>query len=214
MLTQAERPLSEEERSKLGARLSDARAESWRALVKAGLSGAVVCGVLAVLTLLASDAPRPLVVAFWLALWLLFTFWVGLPWRKQMLEQVRFFEEALRTNRVREIRLQASRVVEFEEEEDEGACYAFDQDGNSAVFVVGQEFYEDDDFPNSDFSVLEFLGDRGQAVDVEIVKRGRKLMPERVIPATVKNQLELPEHLTVVPSALDRIEMALPRRVS
>jgi hypothetical protein len=214
VLTQTERPLSEEERSKLGARLSDARAESWRALVKAGLSGAVVCGVLAVLTLLASDAPRPLVVAFWSALWLMFTLWIGLPWRKQMLEQVRFFEEALRTNRVREIRLQASRVVEFEEEEDEGACYAFDHDGNSAVFVVGQEFYEGDDFPNSDFSVLEFLGDRGQAVDVEIVKRGRKLMPERVIPATVKNQLELPEHLTVVPSALDRIEMALPRRVS
>ena len=91
MLTQVERPLSDEERAKLGARLSDARAESVRAMVKVGVSGAVVCGVLAVLTLLASDAPRPLVVAFWTALWLVFTLWIGLPWRKQALGQVSAF---------------------------------------------------------------------------------------------------------------------------
>ena len=126
--------------------------------------------------------------------------------------QARTLAEAIRTNRAREIRLQTTRVVEFEEEEDEGACYAFDHDGNAAVFIVGQEFYEDDDFPNSDFSMVEILGERGRPIDVLIIKRGRKLQPERVVPAAVKNRLELPEHLTIVPGTLDRIEAALPGR--
>ena len=212
MMTQTERPLSDEERSQLTARLANARAESSRALVKTGGVSAAVCGLLAILTLLASDAPRALIVAFWVVLWLVFTFWIGLPWRRLMRGQTRAFEEAIRTNHAREIRLQTTRVVEFEEEEDEGACYAFDHDGNAAVFIVGQEFYEDDDFPNSDFSMVEILGERGQPIDVLIIKRGRKLQPERVVPAAVKNRLELPEHLTIVPGTLDRIEASLPGR--
>jgi hypothetical protein len=130
-----------------------------------------------------------------------------------MRSQARVFEEAIRTNRAREIRLQATRVVEFEEEEDEGACYAFDHDGNAAVFIVGQEFYEDDHFPNTDFSMVEILGERGQAIDVLLIKRGRKLQVERVVPAEVKNRLELPQHLTLVPGPLDRIEESVSQKV-
>jgi hypothetical protein len=120
--------------------------------------------------------------------------------------QVRMFEEAIRANRAREIRLQATRVVEFEEEEDEGACYAFDHDGDTTVFIVGQEFYEDDDFPNTDFSMIEILGERGQPIEVLLRKHGRKLLPERVVPAAVKNRLDLPPHLTIAPNSLDEIE--------
>ena len=119
------------------------------------------------------------------------------------------FEEAIRTNRAREIRLQTTRVVEFEEEEDEGACYAFDDDGSAVLFIIGQEFYEDEDFPNTDFSIIEILGDRGQPIDVLLSKHGRKLKPERIIPAAVKNRLHLPEHLAIVPGTLDSIEVSL-----
>jgi len=52
----------------------------------------------------------------------------------------------------------------------------------------------------------------GQAIDVLIVKRGRKLRPERMIAAAVKNRLELPEHLTIVPGELERIEASLSSR--
>src|SRR5215831_15676521 len=174
-MTQTQRPLSDEERQQLMARLANARAESRRALLKTGFASSAVCGVLAILTFLASDAPRALIAAFWTVLWLVFTLWIGLPWRRLMRAQARKFEEAIRTNRAREIRLQATRAVEFEEEEDEGACYAFDHDGNGAVFIVGQEFYEDDDFPNTDFSIVDILGDGGQPIDVLLLKRGRKL---------------------------------------
>jgi hypothetical protein len=209
VLSQTERSISDEERGQLTARLENARNECARALMKTGVVSAAVCGVLALLTFLASDAPRALIAAFWAALCLVFTIWIGVPQRKLMAGQARAFEEALRTNRVREIRVQATRVVEFEEEEDEGACYAFGHEANAAVFIVGQEFYEDDDFPNTDFSMLEILGSRGQPVDVLLVKRGRKLEPERVVPAAVKNRLELPEHLAIVNSSLDTIEASL-----
>lgn len=211
MMSQIERPLSAEEHAQLKARLTMARTESMMALAKTGAASALVCGVLAILTLFASSAPRAVVVGFWALLWLIFTLWIGLPWRRLMRGQARTLAEAIRTNRAREIRLQTTRVVEFEEEEDEGACYAFDHEGNAAVFIIGQEFYEDDDFPNTDFSMVEILGERGQAIDVLIVKRGRKLQPERLIAAAVKNRLELPEHLTIVPGALERIEASLSR---
>ena len=90
------------------------------------------------------------------------------------------------------------------EVEDEGACYAFDDDGTSTIFITGQEFYEDDDFPNCHFSMIEILGTNGMVVDVLLLKRGRKLTPERVIPASVKDALELPAHLEVVPASCTR----------
>jgi hypothetical protein len=212
MIAPIERPLTEDERRDLSARLANARRESTLALVKTAGAGALVCGVLALLTFLASDAPRLVITAFWTAIWLVLTAWIGLPWRRLMRGQVDVLADALRASRAREIRLQSNRVVEFEEEEDEGACYAFEHDPASSIFVVGQEFYEDDDFPNSDFSMVEILGTHGKPADVLLVKRGTKLHPERVIPAAVKNRLELPETLAVVPAPLERIEEALPRQ--
>jgi len=211
MIDRTERALTDEEREQLSARLAGARGESGHALVKAGAAGALVCGALAILTLLASDAPPAVILGFWSVLWLGFTLWIGLPWRKLMRDQVRFLEEAIRTARAREIRVQSERVVEFEEEEDEGACYAFDVGDGTAVFIVGQEFYESEEFPNSDFSMVEILGEQGQAVDILTVARGRKLDPERIISARVKNNLEIPEHLAIVRAPLDTIEASLPR---
>lgn len=209
MLTRFERPLTHDEQLHLRTRLANARGESRRAVLKAGGASAAVCGPLGAATLLLSDAPRQVVLLFWFSLWLLFTLWIGLPWRKLMRDQIPVLEDGLRTSRVRVIRLQSSRVVEFAEEEDEGACYAFEHDGDSSVFVVGQEFYEDDDFPNTDFSMVEILGAAGGPIDVLLKKDGRKLPPERVIAASVKNGLELPQHLDVLPVALDRLERTL-----
>lgn len=211
MITHTERPLTDVEREKLSARLANARTEASQALVKTGAASAVVCGVLMIATLLASTAPRPLIVVFWLVLAALFTIWIGMPGRRLMLSQIPVLENALRTSRARVIRVQSERVVEFEEEEDEGACYAFEHEATSVAFIVGQEFYEDDDFPNSDFSLIEILDSRGTPVDIWLEKTGRKLKPDRVVPANLKWTLELPEHLAVVDVPLDRVEELLPK---
>jgi hypothetical protein len=210
MLDSIDRPLDDGERRHLMARLAAARRESRVALLKTGAASAAVCGVLMLVTLWLSDAPAVVVVGFWAGMTLLFTLWIGLPWRRLMRSQIPILEDGLWTNRARELRVRSERVVEFEEEEDEGACYAFAQDGGaSTIFVIGQEFYDDDDFPNSDFAIVEILGGSGRPVDVLVTKRGRKLTPERVVAAGVKNQLELPEHLEVVATPLERIESAL-----
>jgi hypothetical protein len=214
MLDAIERPLTDDERLHLAARLRNARAESANALLKTGAASAAVCSVLMVITLFLSEAPPLVIIGFWMGLGFVFTLWIGLPWRRLMRGQIPILQEGLRTNRARELRLRSERVVEFEEYEDEGACYAFDLDsGSSTIFVLGQEFYEDDDFPNSDFSMVEILGGSGQPVDVLLTKRGRKLEPERRVPAHVKNQLDLPEHLEVIQAPLERVESALSRRI-
>lgn len=212
MITRSERPLTEAEREKLAARLAHARTEASRVLVKTGAASTAVCGVLMIATLLASTAPRPLIVGFWLVMAVLFTVWIGLPGRRLMVSQIPALEDALRAARARIVRVQSEHVVEFEEEEDEGACYAFETDPARVVFIVGQEFYEDDDFPNSDFSMIEVLGSRGSAVDVWVEKSGRKLTPDRVVAAKLKWTLELPDHLAVVDVPLDRVEDLLPKR--
>ena len=211
MLFRSKRPLTDAEREKLSARLAKARTMASLALVKMGAVSAAVCGMLMIATLLASTAPRSLIVIFWLVMAALFTIWIGMPGRRLMLSQIAPLEDALRTSRALVIRIQSEHVVEFEEEEDEGACYAFDDDGARVVFIVGQEFYEDDDFPNSDFSMVEIVGSGGTPVDIWLEKTGRKLTPDRVVPAKVKWTLELPEHLAVVDVPLDRVEELLPR---
>jgi hypothetical protein len=209
VLTRTERALTPREREHLGARLLHARRESRTMLTKTAISSILVCGVLALLTLVASTAPRWSILLFWAGATTVFTLWIGIPWQRDARQQVDWLDDALRTDRVRAIRIVSPRVIEFEEEEDEGACYAFEHGPESSVFVVGQEFYEDDDFPNSDFSLIELLGSHGGPVDVLLEKTGRKLSPERVIPAKAKNMMEIPEHLTVITAPLDVLEHAL-----
>jgi hypothetical protein len=179
------------------------------ALVKTGAASGAVCAVLAMVTLLASNAPTGIVALFWLGLAVVFMLWIGLPWRRLMRQQAVALDEALRANQASVTRLTSARVVEFEEEEDEGACYAFEHLPDTWVFVVGQEFYEDDDFPNSDFSIVDVLGTRGQTVTSLVIKSGRKLAPARIIPAAVKRQLEIPEHMVEVRASIDALESVL-----
>jgi hypothetical protein len=209
VLESLERTLTEAERQGLAARLSRARDERRLALVKTAISSLLVCGLLGLLTFALSDAPLLVIVLFWTGLTVVFTLWIGLPWHRTMKQQAMWLADAMVANRARVTRIVSPRVVEFEEEEDEGACYAFEHGPESTVFIVGQEFYEDDDFPNSDFSLIDVLGTHGRPIDTLVEKTGSKLAPERRIPATAKHMMEIPEHLTVIRASLDVIEQAL-----
>jgi hypothetical protein len=208
MLETIERSLTAEEHFLLRTRLQNARSASGNTLLKSAASAAA-CAVLMLLTLRVSDAPVMIIVGFGVVMMAVFTVWIGMPGRRLRLDQIPILEGALHGNRARERRLQSDRVIEFEEVEDEGACYAFDHDGLSSIFIIGREFCEDHDFPNSDFSIIELLGASGMPIVVLLTKRGRKLVPERVIAAAIKKGVELPGHLSIVPVPLDRIETAL-----
>jgi hypothetical protein len=206
-----ERALTAEERAQLSARLAAAGTGRRTALAKTALSSLIVCGLLAIITIAFSQSPWWIILLFWTALVIVLTLWIGVPEHRMMLTHESMLSDALLASRARVWRVQSERVVEFEEEEDEGACYAFDYRNQTSVFIVGQEFYEDDDFPNSDFSIVDLLGTHGRAVDSLLVKTGRKLVPARVVPGNTKRLVQVPEHLSVVEAPLDHVEAALPR---
>ena len=207
---QFERGLTGGERRELTARLGHLQVRARASLVKAGLASLAVCGVLAVLTLMASDAPPFVIVAFWMGLAILIQVWVGVPDRRHARRQLSAIAAGLQHDRARVVRIRSTRVVEFEEIEDEGACYAFDAGDHHVLFIQGQEFYDTPDFPNTDFSIVDVLGPGDVVVDALLIKDGVKLDPERRVTPEIKNQLTIPDHLEIVRANLDELERALP----
>ena len=208
-LPTVERPLTPAERARLEARLADVRERRRALLPKIGLVSAGVCGALAVATLFASGAPTTIVILFWTAMALLFTFWIAGPEVRRERQREAVLAEALRTSRGRATRIASSRMVSFEEVEDEGACYAFAIDNDTVVFVAGQQFYETERFPNDDFELVDVLASTGAPLDELLMTHGRPLRPERVIPATIKSGLQIPPHLETVKATLDTLESQL-----
>jgi hypothetical protein len=172
------------------------------------LTGGVVL-VLWVLTLLASDTAWPVITAFWLivggGIWL----WVRPEMRQQsgqMEAIVRSLESGLKRNTAEVYDVRARAFAELEEIEDEGACYAFEIEGDRLVFISGQEFYEGARFPSLDFSLVYVLDEHGQSVHMFIDKRGAKAVPSRRISGAVKRTLDLPDHLEMRMGRIDNLE--------
>lgn len=204
-----ERDLTKAERAELAARVERLDRLTRFSLLKAAAASLIVCAILAAVTLLASDAPRPLIVGFWLGMTLLFNVWIGTQGRAGFRRQRTALAQAIRHNRARVCHIRSTRVVEFEEIEDEGACYAFDVGDRRIVFVQGQEFYADDEFPNTDFSLVDVLGPGNAAVDAIFIKTGARLEPERRIGRDVKDRLTIPDHLEIIEGDLETIESPL-----
>ncbi|HXV59808.1 MAG TPA: hypothetical protein VEK15_03875 [Vicinamibacteria bacterium] len=210
------RSLTESERRFLRAKIRDLKSRAGRGPHVVGL-GALVIAILWALTLMASEAPWPSITLFWILVGGSILLWVRRDMRKDLThlsDKALSFESALRRNEAEAFHIKAKSFVEFEEIEDEGACYAFDIDEGRIVFVVGQEFYPEAKFPSHDFSLVYLLEERGNSVDMVIEKRGPKASPERVVPGDFKRQVEIPEHLEMIIGSLGQIEEILSRRTS
>lgn len=172
--------------------------------------------VLWISTLVSSDAPGLVATAFWVVVGGALVLWLRRDSRKQVegaFDMTSSLESALRRNEVEAFDVTAERYAEFEEVEDEGACYAFDFGDGRTVFLAGQEFCPAARFPSLDFSVIYPVDESGGAADMWIEKRGAAAPPQRVIPAEVKRELadRIPEPLTVVRGSVDRVEEVLRR---
>lgn len=190
-------------------RVASLRAEcirSWRRLLVIALG---LCAVMTAVTALAGNASWATAFMFWSAVILLIGAWI---WREEVSRRrtrVRRFESALRDGEVRELRVHAVAVAEFEEAEDEGASYAFDLGNGTVLFISGQDFYMSRSFPNTDFSLIEIHDVDGELVELYIEKRGRQLEVSRTITAKDKKRLRIPEHLQCVEGQLPDIERVL-----
>lgn len=211
MIERTERELTPAEKRTLEQRAKRLEATRTRTMMGSMAAAAVISALLCVATLAASDAPRFVIIAFWTVLALVIGLWVGGENRRDFQRQVRALREGLNHNRARVLRVRSDRVAEFDEVEDEGACYAFQASDDEMVFVCGQQFYADSRFPNSDFSIVEVLASNGAIIDELLRKDGARLEPERRIPVEIKKSLEIPDHLEVVRGDITDLERILPR---
>jgi hypothetical protein len=136
------------------------------------------------------------------------SFWSYLSLRPKLLAQVREIESALRRNEACVTHIQSEVMAEFEEEEDEGACYAFQLNDRQIVFVSGQGFYPSARFPNSDFSLVSIY-DGEILVESLIEKHGAKLKPIRSISSEQKSRMRIPSHRGTMQGDLNHIEQLL-----
>jgi hypothetical protein len=189
MIDHHERDLNDGERQDLAAQVQQLRAAQRMAVPKTAAAALIVCGPLAVLTLRASDSAAAVIVAFWAVVASGLTLWIVHGTRRAIGSRISDISSALSGGRARALRVVASRVVEFEEIEDEGAGFAFQVDAQRILFLHGQQYYPNDTFPSTDFEVVEFLSSDRRPIGEQIVNRGVRLTPERIIGAATKDAL-------------------------
>jgi hypothetical protein len=196
-------------RAALGFRRKQLRGSGRRGVV----ASLVIFGSPCVVTLLASDAPRWIVITFWSVLGTAISLWAAISVRRELRVELgaglKALEDAVARDKADIVRIQSSAMVEFEEIEDEGACYAFQVEDRLIVFVEGQDFYSSAKFPNTDFSLVHLHDPRGKLVEMLIAKHGAKAAPVRTIPAATKSKLTLPDHLETIEGRLDDLENLL-----
>ena len=165
--------------------------------------------ILWLVTILVADAPWFAVTAFWVSIGIILALWVARDARKDTADlrsMAQGLQSALKRNAADIYDVRAKDFVEFEEIEDEGAAYAFELEDGRVVFISGQEFYPGAKFPSLDFSLVYLLDENNQAVDMQIEKRGGRASAQRLIPAVIKERLEIPEHLETRPSGIAHLE--------
>jgi len=119
------------------------------------------------------------------------------------------YAEALRRNKALETRIQSDEMVELEEDEDEGACYAFQLSGKQILFVSGRTSAPRRDFPTAIFHWFTSMGKTKFLVETFIEKHGKKLRPKRKISAELRSKMKVPNHLQVIEGKLDDLEELL-----
>jgi hypothetical protein len=209
VLERTRRSPTKSERRVLSGALAFRRKQLRLSFRRGVLACAVIFGGLCAWTLAASDAPRWIVLTFWSVIAIPISIWAHVTTRRELSAGLKALEDTVARDEADIVRIQASQMVEFEEIEDEGACYAFQVDERLIVFVSGQEFYSSAKFPNTDFSLVHLHDSRGKLVEMLIAKHGAKAAPVRTIPAAIKNKLVVPDHLETVEGRLEDLERLL-----
>ena len=155
-----------------------------------------------------------IITAIWVGLGSVIWLWSFLPESRKEQKQLSIYQDAINQNQVVVVRIASELMVALEEEEDEGACYAFQLPGERIIFVSGQDLYPTARFPNSDFSLVHILTGEGHLLERFITKHGRKLKPLRTLSAKAKSRLRVPGHLETIQGRLEDLEhlLAIPER--
>ena len=177
-----------------------------RSLWRRSLSGYIVIfGGLALLTYWA-EIKNPKII---FSLWGILGAAISIPsfideWRR-LSRCISDFDHALAQGICEELVINSVRMWEFEEDDDEGACYAFELATGGVIIVCGQDFYPGARFPNTDFSIIEIRDRKQNVLEMIVEKRGKKMIPERRVSAQEKKSIAIPEHGTLFPGSLEAV---------
>ncbi len=194
-IEQFTRSLSAAEKRVLSRTLSREQRRLQLMLGRVVIFESVAFGALWALTILAVRHQWLLVTAFWATIGMAVSFWA--------------YRDARRDVSAKLLRILSEEMVEIEEVEDEGARYAFQVNNEEIVFISGQDYYPSAQFPNSDFCVIELLDGEGKILEEVISKKGKKLKPVRTIPAAVKRNLRIPDHMQRITARIEDLEILL-----
>ena len=121
-------------------------------------------------------------------------------------QSLSYLKDALQHGRARVEKIQAQRMIEVEESEDEGACYFFEIEDGKLFQLSGQEYYAGAQFPSSDFSLIDILDRHGHPVTSLLEKKGAKLKPYKMISATDKIKNIIPYDQKFIDCSIDEFE--------
>jgi hypothetical protein len=203
------RPLTQKEVGRLEQQLQSRRADLKQVVPRTAFVGSIIISVLCIATIVASPVPWWFIVAFWTAIGVVLFVWVAFPEYSRVKGDVRSLEEALGRNEAEVYRVQADSFIEFEENEDLGACYAIQVGAEDIVFITGQDFYSTRSFPSTDFSVVNIYDSHNGIVDLQIEALGQKLKPVRKIGTGIQANLRVPEHFERIDGRLEELESLL-----
>jgi hypothetical protein len=209
MIDKIKRPLTDKEKRLLKTSISSAKRKFSAFRKRTAISSFTVFGVLWGLTMLASTDSWKIITTSWLCIGIGISLWIIISERQKVLKRTEAYEDALNRNEADVLHIQSDAMIEFEEVEDEGACYAYQVDDEKILFIVGQDFYSSVRFPNDNFEIIQMHDDAEHLVEMIIDKHGDKLQPLRTVAAEVKKKLRLPDHLEIVKGKLADIEQLL-----
>ena len=154
------RPLGEAEKRLLHWALKRRKRRLYAALRNVSIWGVVVIGGLWGISILATRADKRdpswyVSGLIWLGVGIPLILWSYIGAKSDLAKAIKRFEGALRQNSASVIRIQPEQIAEFEEEEDEGPCYALQLSNGRIVFINRQQYYPSARFPNSDFSLVD-----------------------------------------------------------
>jgi hypothetical protein len=97
----------------------------------------------------------------------------------------------------------------LEEEKDEGPFYVFQLPDNKVLSFGGQDFYEDENFPNNKFEIVEGRGLKNELLIFTVYNYGDKIEPKKIIRGKEKWNLPGsrhypdPERFTIVKGRIE-----------
>ncbi len=217
MYRQFERTLTEKESRflKASVRADEKRARSRFQIVSIQcLIGFGIAGIICILGKVLSEDTPPIwffLLIFWGAGAFLSVLLVKSALRdnRAVSQSLSNFRDALQHARARVERIQAQRMIEIEEFEDEGACYFFEIDDRRLFQLSGQEYYSSTQFPSTDFSLIDILDSHGNPVASFLEKNGTKLEPCKIISATDKIKNLIPYDQRFIDCSIDAFEKYL-----